>query len=81
MFGKHVFTEAEYIQYVKQDRSHRQLLTWTGVVTVPAEDIENFLEELYLYEKNPPLVVVKNLERKEKQNQAAKRRCHSFEER
>ena len=80
MFGKHVFTEAEYIQYVKQDRSHRQLLTWTGVVTVPAEDIENFLEELYLYEKNPPLVVVKNLERKEKQNQAATRRFLSFEE-
>ena len=59
---------SEYIQYVKKDRSHRQLLTWTGV---PAEGIENFLEELY--EKNRPLAV-KNLERNKKQSQAAKKR-------
>ena len=53
---------------LKKDRSHRQLLTWTGV---PVEGIEKFLEELY--GKNRPLAV-KNLERNKKQSQAAKKR-------
>lgn len=58
-------------QYVKKDRSHRQLLTWTGVVSVPVDDIETFLENLY--DRNRPLVL-KNIERKEKQSQLAKKR-------
>ena len=69
MFGRHVFTEAEYIQYVKKERSPRQLLTWTGVVSVPVNGIENFLEDTY--EGKSPLVI-KNI--KEKQSQVAKKR-------
>ena len=71
MFARHVFTEAEYIQYVKKDRSPRQLLAWTGVVSVPVNGIENFLEDTY--EGNRPLVI-KNIDRKEKQSQVAKKR-------
>ena len=58
-------------QYVKKDRSHRQLLPWTEVVSVPVDDIETFLENLY--DRNRPLVL-KNIERKEKQSQLAKKR-------
>ena len=69
MFGRHVFTEGEYISYVGRKGAYRGLLTWKGIVQVPAEGTLDFLEKLY--EENLPLVQ-SNLERKKKQSAAAK---------
>ena len=54
MFGKQLFNEAEYVQYIEKDCAHRSLLTWQGVIRVPSENIEVFLE--HVYEENLPLV-------------------------
>ena len=69
MFGRHVFREGEYISYVGRKGAYRGLLTWKGIVQVPAEGTLDFLEKLY--EENLPLVQ-SNLERKKKQSAAAK---------
>ena len=69
MFGRHVFSEKEYIEYVCKKNSHRQLLTWAGIVNVPTDGTQAFLENLY--ERNLPLVR-ENLNRKQKQSVAAK---------
>ena len=47
MFGKHLFNEAEYVKYVQNDRVHRSILMWKGVINVPPENIEMFLEHVY----------------------------------
>ena len=69
MFGRHVFTEDEYVSYIGRKGAYRGLLTWKGTVQVPADGTLAFLERLY--EENLPLVRG-NLERKEKQSAAAK---------
>ena len=69
MFGHHVFTEQEYINYIGKRGSYRGLLTWKGIVQVPADDTLNFLEAIYA--ENFPLVE-SNIERKKKQSIAAK---------
>ena len=69
MFGRHIFSEQEYINYIEKRGSYRGLLTWKGIVQVPAEGTLDFLEKLY--EENLQLVLG-NLERKKKQSAAAK---------
>ena len=69
MFGRHVFTEDEYVNYIGRRGAFRGLLTWKGTVQVPFDSTLEFLEKLY--EENLPLVRG-NLERKEKQSAAAK---------
>ena len=69
MFGRHIFTEDEYVSYIGRKGAYRGLLTWKGTVQVPADGTLAFLEKLY--EENLPLVRG-NLERKEKQSAAAK---------
>ena len=71
MFGKHLFNEVEYIKYVQKDRAHRSLSTWRGVIRVPSENIELFLE--HVYERSLPLVR-DNINRKQNQSQIAKKR-------
>ena len=71
MFGKHLFSEDNYIDYLKTSKAHRALLTWKGVVKVPNQDVAIFLEDTY--EKNLPLVK-QNLERKQNQSNIAKKR-------
>ena len=71
MFGKHLFSEGNYIDYLKTSNAHRALLTWKGVVKVPDQDVASFLEDVY--EKNLPLVK-QNLERKQNQSNIAKKR-------
>ena len=69
MFGRHIFTEEEYVSYIGRKGSYRGLLTWKGTVQVPFNGTQAFLERIY--EENLPLVRG-NLERKEKQSAAAK---------
>ena len=69
MFGRHIFTEDEYVSYIGRRGAFRGLLTWKGTVQVPVNGTLDFLEKLY--EENLPLVRG-NLERKEKQSAAAK---------
>ena len=69
MFGRHIFTEEEYVSYVGRKNAYRGLLTWKGTVQVPFDRTQAFLDRLY--EENLPLVRG-NLERKEKQSAAAK---------
>ena len=69
MFGRHVFSEAEYIEYIGRKKPYRQLLTWSGIVQVPFDGKQRFLDELY--ERNLPLAI-ENIARKEKQSVAAK---------
>ena len=69
MFGRHIFTEEEYVSYVGRKNAYRGLLTWKGTVQVPFDGTQAFLDRLY--EENLPLVRG-NLERKEKQSAAAK---------
>ena len=69
MFGRHIFTEKGYIDYIQKKGSYKSLLTWKGIVQVPAEGTEDFLEALYV--ENLPLVQ-SNLERKKKQSASAK---------
>ena len=69
MFVRHVFSETEYIEYIGRKNSYRQLLTWSGIVQIPFDGAQRFLDELY--ERNLPLVI-ENLGRKEKQSVAAK---------
>ena len=69
MFGRHIFTEDEYVSYIGRKGAFRGLLTWKGTVQVPVNGTLDFLEKLY--EENLPLVRG-NLERKEKQSAAAK---------
>ena len=69
MFGRHIFTEEEYVSYIGRRGAYRGLLTWKGTVQVPVDGTLAFLEKLY--EENLPLVRG-NLERKEKQSAAAK---------
>ena len=68
-FGRHIFTEDEYVSYIGRRGAFRGLLTWKGTVQVPFEGTRDFLEKVY--EENLPLVR-SNLERKEKQSAAAK---------
>ena len=70
MFGKHLFSEGNYIDYLKTSQAHRALLTWKGIVKVPNQDA-SFLQDVY--EKNLPLVK-QNLERKQNQSNIAKKR-------
>ena len=70
MFGKHLFSEDNYIDYLKTSKAHRALLTRKGVVKVPNQDVAIFLEDIY--EKNLPLVK-QNLERKQNQSNIAKK--------
>ena len=76
MFGRHLFLEGNYIDYLKTSKAHRALLTWKGVVKVPNQDVAIFLEDIY--EKNLPLVK-QNLERKQNQSNIAKK-CKAEEE-
>ena len=46
MFGKHLFSEGNYIDYLKTSQAHRALLTWKGVVKVPDQDVASFLEDV-----------------------------------
>ena len=69
MFGRHIFTEKGYVDYIQKKGSYKGLLTWKGIVQVPADGTEDFLEALYA--ENLPLVQ-SNLERKKKQSAAAK---------
>ena len=69
MFGRHIFTEDEFVSYIGRRGAFRGLLTWKGTVQVPVNGTLDFLEKLY--EENLPLVR-SNLERKEKQSAAAK---------
>ena len=69
MFGRHIFTEKGYVDYIQKKGSYKSLLTWKGIVQVPAEGTEDFLEALYV--ENLPLVQ-SNLERKKKQSASAK---------
>ena len=69
MFGRHIFTEDEYVSYIGRRGAFRGLLTWKGTVQVPFDGTLEFLEKVY--EENLPLVRG-NLERKEKQSAAAK---------
>ena len=69
MFGRHIFTEEEYVSYVGRKGAYRGLLTWKGTVQVPFDGTQAFLDKVY--EENLPLVRG-NLERKEKQSAAAK---------
>ena len=69
MFGRHIFTEDEYVSYIGRRGAFRGLLTWKGTVQVPLDGTRDFLEKVY--EENLPLVR-SNLERKEKQSAAAK---------
>ena len=69
MFGRHIFTEDEYVNYIGRRGAFRGLLTWKGTVQVPFDGTLEFLEKLY--EENLPLVRG-NLERTEKQSAAAK---------
>ena len=55
MFGRHVFSEAEYIEYIGRKKPYRQLLTWSGIVQVPFDGKQRFLDELY--ERNLPLAI------------------------
>ena len=71
MFGKHLFSEGNYIDYLKTSQAHRALLTWKGIVKVPNQDVASFLQDVY--EKNLPLVK-QNLERKQNQSNIAKKR-------
>ena len=47
MFGKHLFSEGNYIDYLKTSKAHRDLMTWKGVVKVPNQDVAAFLEDIY----------------------------------
>jgi len=69
MFGRHIFSEEEYISYIGRRNAYRGLLTWKCIVTVPFDGTQRFLDQVY--EENLPLVRG-NLERKEKQSAAAK---------
>ena len=69
MFGRHIFTEDEFVSYIGRRGAFRGLLTWKGTVQVPVNGTLDFLEKLY--QENLPLVR-SNLERKEKQSAAAK---------
>ena len=70
-FRTHLFSEGNYIDYLKTSKAHRALLTGKGVVKVPNQDVAIFLEDIY--EKNMPLVK-QNLERKQNQSNIAKKR-------
>ena len=43
MFGKHLFSEGNYIDYLKTSQAYSTLLTWKGVVKVPKQDVASFL--------------------------------------
>ena len=66
MFGRRLFSEDECIQYISKDQSNRNLLTWSGVVCDHARD-----KLAEIYEDNLPKVL-KNIERKYRQSEAAK---------
>eukprot|EP00435_Cladocopium_sp_Y103_P019544 s3580_g4.t1 len=36
MFGRHLMSEAEFLTYLQKPRTHRGLLTWNGVIQIPA---------------------------------------------
>ena len=69
MFRRHVFSEAEYIEYICKKNSYKQLLTWAGIVDVRTDGTQGFLDRVY--ERNLPLVI-ENIGRKQKQSVAAK---------
>jgi len=69
MFRRHVFSEAEYIEYICKKNSYKQLLTWAGIVDVRTDGTQGFLDRVY--ERNLPLVI-ENIGRKQKQSIAAK---------
>ena len=64
-------TQLGYEQYLSKKGAYRNLLTWNGVVAVPKENVSDFLESLYV--KNYEAAIT-NIERKEKQSAAAKKR-------
>ena len=71
MFGRRLCSEDEYIQYICKDQSHRNLLTWSGVVWISPDHAHDKLAEIY--EDNLPKVL-KNIERKYRQSEIAKTR-------
>ena len=71
MFGRQVFTQNSYEQYLEKQAANRALLTWKGVVQVPRDGVSEFLESLYVPNFE---LVMQNVQRKQKQSQVAKKR-------
>eukprot|EP00435_Cladocopium_sp_Y103_P008197 s3546_g2.t1 len=73
MFGRHLMSEAEYLTYLEKPNTHRGLLTWNGVVQIPALGQHGagttFLEGVY--EANIE-AVRKNIKAKQGQSVTAK---------
>ena len=71
IFGRKIFTQVGYEQYLEKKGAYRNLLTWRGVVTVPHDNVSDFLESIYVQNHE---AAITNIERKEKQSQIAKKR-------
>ena len=48
MFGRHIFSEEEYISYVGRRYAYRGLLTWKGTVTVPFDGTRQREKDEYI---------------------------------
>eukprot|EP00435_Cladocopium_sp_Y103_P073301 s293_g43.t1 len=73
MFGRHLMSEAEFLTYLQKPRTHRGLLTWNGVIQIPALG-EHGAGVTYLegvYEANLS-AVKKNIQAKKGQSAVAK---------
>eukprot|EP00435_Cladocopium_sp_Y103_P018085 s3504_g4.t1 len=73
MFGRHLMSEAEFLTYLQKPRTHRGLLTWNGVIQIPALG-EHGAGTTYLegvYEANLPNVK-RNIQAKKGQSLTAK---------
>ena len=72
IFGRRVFTQKGYKEYLEKEGADRMLLTWRGVVKVPEENVTDFLEKQYVANHE---AVMTNIERKQSKAMSRRSGC------